>query len=82
MKYVRFVVDGEECWGRLGGDRIRHVDGDILGRPRESGREFAVTQAKLLPPAKPTKIVCLGIDIGRLLIAGRPSASQAIDTNP
>lgn len=29
MKYVRFAADGTEFWGRLDGDRIRQVDGDI-----------------------------------------------------
>ena len=62
MKYVRFAVDGQEFWGRLDGARIRQVEGDLYERPRESGREFAAAQVKLLPPAQPTKIVCLGMN--------------------
>jgi 2-keto-4-pentenoate hydratase/2-oxohepta-3-ene-1,7-dioic acid hydratase in catechol pathway len=62
LKYVRFAADGREAWGRLDGARVRQLEGDIFGKPRESGRELRLAEVKLLPPATPTKIVCLGMN--------------------
>ena len=62
MKYVRFAVAGREAWGLVDGGRVRLLEGEIFGEPRESGQEFRFADVKLLPPAIPTKIVCLGMN--------------------
>jgi 2-keto-4-pentenoate hydratase/2-oxohepta-3-ene-1,7-dioic acid hydratase in catechol pathway len=54
-------MDGKEGWGLVDGARVRQLEGDMFGKPR-SGREFRLTEVTLLPPATPTKIVCLGMN--------------------
>lgn len=46
----------------MDGSRVRQLEGDIFGTPRVSGRESRLEEVKLLPPATPTKIVCLGMN--------------------
>jgi 2-keto-4-pentenoate hydratase/2-oxohepta-3-ene-1,7-dioic acid hydratase in catechol pathway len=62
MKYVRFADDGKDGWGLLDRSQVRELEGDVFGKSRESGRAFRLAEVKLLPPATPTKIVCLGMN--------------------
>jgi 2-keto-4-pentenoate hydratase/2-oxohepta-3-ene-1,7-dioic acid hydratase in catechol pathway len=62
VKYVRFAAGDEVCWGRLDGPRIRQLQGEILAKPVETGREFPLASVRLLAPATPGKIVCLGMN--------------------
>ncbi len=54
MKIVRV---GRGSWGVLDGDVIRVTRGPAGSY---TGKRLALSEAKLLPPAKPTKIVCVG----------------------
>lgn len=54
MRIVRF---GRGSWGVVEGDTIRVTRGP--GGPF-TGKKVPLLEAKLLPPAKPTKIVCVG----------------------
>jgi 2-keto-4-pentenoate hydratase/2-oxohepta-3-ene-1,7-dioic acid hydratase in catechol pathway len=54
---VRVQHGAQARWGELSGDRIHFVDG--LGGAR-TGEEVPLAGAALLPPAEPTKIVCVG----------------------
>jgi len=54
MKIVRF---GRGTWGVLDGEAVRATRGPG-GRP--TGRVFGLSEVRLLPPAAPTKIVCVG----------------------
>lgn len=62
MKYIRFQIAGKKRWGRLKGSVIHEVDGNVLKEHRETGRKLRMGEVRLLPPARPTKIVCLGMN--------------------
>ncbi len=57
MQIVRVEVDGQPQWGQLEGQRILLTEGM---RGNRTGREVALEGTKLLPPAEPSKIVCVG----------------------
>ncbi len=44
----------------ISGDTVREVTGDILGKWDATSRSWPLSAVKLLPPAVPSKIVCLG----------------------
>jgi len=48
------------AFGRIEGDAVRELSGDIFSERRESGRCWPLNQVKLLPPVTPSKIVCIG----------------------
>ena len=54
MRIVRF---GRGTWGAVDGDRVWVTRGP---GGRRTGRAFALDAVRLLPPARPTKIVCVG----------------------
>jgi len=54
---VRIVRFGRGTWGTLDGDEIRVTRGPGGG---PTGRTFRLGEVRLLPPARPTKIVCVG----------------------
>ncbi len=54
MRTVRF---GRGTWGVVGGDRVRATRGPG-GRP--TGRSARLDEVRLLPPARPTKVVGVG----------------------
>lgn len=51
MRWVRFLQDGQACWSEL-------VDDRVLVR----GQQRRLSELKLLPPAQPTKIICVGVN--------------------
>lgn len=57
MRIVRVQQEGGPRWGVLEDDTI-HLTGGLTG-PR-TGETLALTQAQLLAPAEPGKIVCVG----------------------
>ncbi|MDN5362901.1 MAG: hypothetical protein PWP70_1948 [Moorella sp. (in: firmicutes)] len=61
-KIVRFAVEGEICYGRLEGEDIRGLEGDIYSSPRETGRKYNLNQVRLLAPCRPGKAVCVGLN--------------------
>jgi 2-keto-4-pentenoate hydratase/2-oxohepta-3-ene-1,7-dioic acid hydratase in catechol pathway len=59
---ARYRIEGTECWGRHEGDVFVRLDGPPWLGGRESGPRDAVARVVLLPPAVPTKIVCIGLN--------------------
>ncbi len=59
MKIIRFSVEGrnDPLWGVIEGDRV-HVTSTPGGD--RTGGSFPVALVRLLAPALPTKIVCVG----------------------
>ena len=45
--------------GRIAGDTVHEISGDIFGAWMETRRAWPLEQVKLLPPVTPTKIVCI-----------------------
>ncbi|MCC7485021.1 MAG: DUF2437 domain-containing protein [Burkholderiales bacterium] len=54
MKIARFSVDGWESYGRVEGDRVRVIQGDIFGEHKETRESYPLDRVKLLPPTRPT----------------------------
>jgi 2-keto-4-pentenoate hydratase/2-oxohepta-3-ene-1,7-dioic acid hydratase in catechol pathway len=46
--------------GVLSGNFIHEIEGDILGARNPAGRSWPLDAVRLLPPAVPSKIVCVG----------------------
>jgi 2-keto-4-pentenoate hydratase/2-oxohepta-3-ene-1,7-dioic acid hydratase in catechol pathway len=62
MKYIRYSAAGQARWGLLEGAQVCELEGDVLGKHQKSGRSHALADVRLLAPAEPTKIVCLGMN--------------------
>jgi 2-keto-4-pentenoate hydratase/2-oxohepta-3-ene-1,7-dioic acid hydratase in catechol pathway len=68
MKLCRFqpkektgaTAPPEDLQGVISGETVRQVSGDILGKWEVTSRSWPLADVKLLPPAAPSKIVCLG----------------------
>ena len=72
MKYCRFQLNGSAHYGFVeslaGIDTITHLllkpphssDGDVEGLPSRRMDPLPLTQAALLPPVEPSKIICVG----------------------
>src|ERR1700689_3176810 len=72
MKYCRFQLNGQAHYGLVepvaGRDSILRIlltppeesDGDVEGLRTRRIEPIALDEADLLPPARPTKIVCVG----------------------
>jgi 2-keto-4-pentenoate hydratase/2-oxohepta-3-ene-1,7-dioic acid hydratase in catechol pathway len=72
MKYCRFQLDGREQYGLVeslaGRDEItrilvtppEEVSGDMEDLPTKRMERVALAEAALLPPVRPSKIVCVG----------------------
>jgi 2-keto-4-pentenoate hydratase/2-oxohepta-3-ene-1,7-dioic acid hydratase in catechol pathway len=59
---ARYRFEGADHWGRREGDVFVRLDAPPWLGGHESGPRDAVARAVLLPPAEPTKIVCVGLN--------------------
>lgn len=57
MRLVRMTWNGEAHWGEVSGETVQLTAG--MGGPR-TGQTAPFDEAALLPPAEPSKIVCVG----------------------
>lgn len=60
MRYARVSVDGTTHWGVVRGNEIQLMDGSPFDGGRETERSHALGEVRLLAPAVPSKIYCLG----------------------
>jgi 2-keto-4-pentenoate hydratase/2-oxohepta-3-ene-1,7-dioic acid hydratase in catechol pathway len=61
MRIVRFqVADGSPKYGWLHEEKIGEIDGDLFGKYRRRPAKLPLAEARLLAPAQPSKIVCVG----------------------
>lgn len=60
--YVRYEANGRTAYGVLEGDRIREIDGDLLGTHRTTDRWVALADVKLLPPTPAKKVIAVGLN--------------------
>ncbi|HEY8056488.1 MAG TPA: fumarylacetoacetate hydrolase family protein [Terriglobales bacterium] len=65
MPWVRFLQQGQICWGRLESDHIQVYSGTPLGehnacRPQPGVERLPREAVDLLAPCTPSKIVCIG----------------------
>ncbi|QGP94022.1 putative protein YisK [Neomoorella glycerini] len=64
-KFVRFTVGEGVFYGRLEGDMIIALEGDIFGAYRENGQQYNLNEVRLLSPCQPSKAVCVGLNYRR-----------------
>jgi len=62
VRYLRFHHKDFVGYGRLEGDLIRAIDGDLFGTYKVTETTVPFTAARLLPPCLPTKIVAIGVN--------------------
>ena len=62
MKIVRFEAAGKTRYGVLDGTRILEYSGTPYGTFRKARKRYQVTQAVLLAPVVPSKIVAVGLN--------------------
>ena len=60
MKIVRFASGKKAEYGMLVGDIIDGIEGTPYRQPRYSNKHYNLSEAKILPPCIPSKIVALG----------------------
>ncbi len=61
-RYVRYQHDGAVAYGRLAGDTIHELRGDLFAGPTETGRTVELAAVTLLPPTVPSKVLAVGLN--------------------
>ncbi len=61
-EYVRVVRGGEPVWTLRRGSRLECLAGEPWQGARPTGGTLALEGAEVLPPARPGKIVCVGLN--------------------
>lgn len=59
---VRFESNQEIKYGRLEGETVKVLVGNIFGKYQENGETVDVNTVKLLAPCEPSKAVCVGLN--------------------
>jgi len=62
MRIVRYQKDRHIAYGIWEGDRIREMSGSPYADWKPAAAAHAVSDVRLLPPAEPTKILCVGLN--------------------
>ena len=60
MKIVRCTKNKETVYAELIGEKVYPIVGKPYEEVKKDGREWALSEVKLLAPAEPTKIVAVG----------------------
>ena len=60
MKYVRVLAENRKCWGVLDCEVVKTLSRAPYDEVVYDGREFCLSDCKILPPCEPTKIVLVG----------------------
>ena len=60
MKIARFGYKGHKAYGVVEGEDIFEIEGSLFDTFSKTGIKHTIDSVKLLPPAEPTKIVCIG----------------------
>lgn len=61
-RFVRFQVEGNKYYGRLDGNTIYALEGNIFKDYKETGKQYPLNSVKLLAPCEPSKAVCVGLN--------------------
>jgi 2-keto-4-pentenoate hydratase/2-oxohepta-3-ene-1,7-dioic acid hydratase in catechol pathway len=73
-KYVRYSHGGATAFGIVEGDAIRELRGDLFANPRPTGRTVKLSDARVLAPLEPSKVIAVGLNYQTHL--GERSAAQ------
>ena len=61
-RYIRFQHEEDTLYGRLSGDTVQVLNGDLFGTWEESGKTLPLSDVRLLAPCRPTKLICVGFN--------------------
>lgn len=62
MRWVRFAANGVTAYGRLDGEDITELTAAPWDGGSPNGKKHALSEARLLAPVEPSKIICLGLN--------------------
>ncbi len=62
MKFVRYQVRGKIFYGLLEEDIVQEISGSIFGDFETTSAKYKLQEIRLLAPAEPTKIICVGLN--------------------
>ena len=62
MKFVRYQDGSSDGWGIVEGDSVTAVLGDPITGWTKRNRTLALADLSILPPASPTKVICVGLN--------------------
>jgi 2-keto-4-pentenoate hydratase/2-oxohepta-3-ene-1,7-dioic acid hydratase in catechol pathway len=62
MKIVRYQIGDRVGYGMWEDDLISEISGSIFGDFQVSSVKHKISEARLLPPVEPTKILCVGLN--------------------
>ncbi|HEY9856345.1 MAG TPA: fumarylacetoacetate hydrolase family protein [Stenomitos sp.] len=75
-KFARFEQGGLESWGLVEGDKLLVLAGDpLFGEFRTTDHTVPLSEVRLLAPAKPPKILAVGLNY-RSHLQGRPGPDK------
>jgi 2-keto-4-pentenoate hydratase/2-oxohepta-3-ene-1,7-dioic acid hydratase in catechol pathway len=74
-QYVRYTVaGGAPAYGILEGQSIRELTGDLFASPRATLKTVPLSEAKLLAPVTPSKVIAVGLNYRSHLGTSQPAA--------
>ncbi len=62
MKFIRFKKDDFQGYGLLEGERVKRIEGDIFKDYKVTDCSYSLSEADILIPCIPSKIVCIGLN--------------------
>lgn len=62
MKFIRYSINGHTSYGILEDQKVTQVDGSIFGEYKKTSSTYNLEDVKLLAPAEPSKIICIGLN--------------------
>lgn len=73
-KYVRYSHGGHTAYGILDGETIRELGGSPFAGVRPTGKAVKLSDAKLLAPCEPSKVIAVGLNYKSHLGDRQPAA--------
>jgi len=61
-RFVRFELDGQVSYGRVEGESVRVIQGDLFGEHRVLDQTVPISSVRLLAPVTPSKVIAVGLN--------------------
>ena len=61
-RFIRFQHGERTLYGKLSGDTVHVLSGDLFGERQESGETLPLADVTLLSPCEPAKVFCVGFN--------------------
>jgi 2-keto-4-pentenoate hydratase/2-oxohepta-3-ene-1,7-dioic acid hydratase in catechol pathway len=59
IRYARFQVGETVAYGRVEGEQVRQIDGDLFGAWQPTDRTYPLSGVRILVPTQPTQVIAL-----------------------